>query len=405
MSRQNVEAAIAAIADGEFVLVVDDEDRENEGDLIIAAEKATPEKIAFMVRYTSGLICAPLEGTRLDELALPLMVLENTDSHKTAFTVSVDYVPGTSTGISAADRAITLRAMADPATRPTDLARPGHIFPLRYREGGVLVRPGHTEAAVDLARLAGLRPAGALCEIVNDDGTMARGQDLYDFAAEHDIPVLTIEDLVAYRWATEALVTREVETVLPTAHGEFKAFGYRAEVGEPEQVTLILGDVAGKTDVLVRVHSECLTGDVLGSLRCDCGSQLEDSMSQIAEAGEGVVIYVRGHEGRGIGLLPKLHAYKLQDNGADTVDANLELGLAVDARHYGPAAQILNDLKVASVRLLTNNPSKVEQLQQLGVEVSGRAALTVVPNDVSKDYLETKAARMGHIITSAPDQA
>ncbi|NND01329.1 MAG: bifunctional 3,4-dihydroxy-2-butanone-4-phosphate synthase/GTP cyclohydrolase II [Acidimicrobiia bacterium] len=404
MSRQNVEAAIAAIANGDFVLVVDDEDRENEGDLIIAAEKATPEKIAFMVRYTSGLICAPLEGTRLDELALPLMVLENTDSHKTAFTVSVDYVPGTSTGISAADRAITLRAMADPATRPTDLARPGHIFPLRYCEGGVLVRPGHTEAAVDLARMAGLRPAGALCEIVNDDGTMSRGRDLNDFAAEHGIPVLTIEELVAYRWATEALVTREVETTLPTLHGEFKAYGYRAEVGEPEQVALVMGEVAGKSDVLVRVHSECLTGDVLGSLRCDCGGQLQESMAQIAEAGEGVVIYVRGHEGRGIGLLPKLHAYKLQDNGADTVDANLELGLAVDARHYGPAAQILNDLKVASVSLLTNNPTKVEELQKLGVEVSGRTPLAVIPTDVSKDYLETKATRMGHLLSSPSDQ-
>jgi len=399
VSKENVEAAIAAIADGEFVLVVDDEERENEGDLIIAAEKATPEKIAFMVRYTSGLICAPLEGIRLDELALPLMVLENTDSHKTAFTVSVDFVPGTSTGISAADRAITLRAMADPATRPSDLARPGHIFPLRYREGGVLVRPGHTEAAVDLARMAGLRAAGALCEIVNDDGSMSRGEDLYDFAAEHNIPVLTIEELIAYRWATEALVTREVETTLPTAHGDFKAFGYRAEVGEPEQVALVMGDVAGKPDVLVRVHSECLTGDVLGSLRCDCGTQLEESMAQIAEAGEGVVIYVRGHEGRGIGLLPKLHAYKLQDNGADTVDANLELGLAVDARHYGPAAQILNDLKVASVRLLTNNPTKVDELSQLGVDVTGRAPLTVVPTEISKGYLETKAARMGHLIS------
>ncbi len=405
MSKENVEAAIAAIANGEFVLVVDDEERENEGDLIIAAEKATPEKIAFMVRYTSGLICAPLEGTRLDELALPLMVLENTDSHKTAFTVSVDYVPGTSTGISAGDRALTLQAMADPATGPTDLARPGHIFPLRYREGGVLVRPGHTEAAVDLARMAGLQPAGALCEIVNDDGTMARGQDLYDFAAEHDIPILTIEELVAYRWATEALVTREVETTLPTRHGEFKAYGYRADVGEPEQLALVMGEVAGKSHVLVRVHSECLTGDVLGSMRCDCGGQLQESMAQIAQAGEGVVIYVRGHEGRGIGLLPKLQAYKLQDNGADTVDANLELGLAVDARHYGPAAQILNDLKVASVRLLTNNPTKVDELQQLGVEVSGRAPLAVIPTDISKGYLETKASRMGHLISSPADQA
>jgi len=401
--RENVEAAIESVARGDFVLVVDDEDRENEGDLIIAAEKATPEKIAFMVRHTSGLVCAPLEGPRLDELALPLMVLENTDSHKTAFTVSVDYVPGTSTGISAADRAMTLRALADPATRPADLARPGHIFPLRYRDGGVLVRPGHTEAAVDLARMAGLTPAGALCEIVNDDGTMTRGQDLIDFAAQHDIRVLTIEELVAYRWASEALVAREVETVLPTEHGEFTAYGYRASVGEPEQVALVMGDVSGGSDVLVRVHSECLTGDVLGSLRCDCRLQLNESMVQVAAAGEGVVIYVRGHEGRGIGLLPKLHAYRLQDKGADTVDANLELGLAVDARHYGPAAQILNDLKIASVRLLTNNPAKVTELEQLGVEVTGRAPLVIPANDRSKAYLETKANRMGHLIASQTD--
>jgi len=398
VSKERVEAAVAAIADGEFVLVVDDEERENEGDLIIAAERATAEKIAFMVRHTSGLICAPLEGSRLDELALPLMVLENTDSHKTAFTVSVDFVPGTSTGISAADRAATLRALADPATRPGDLARPGHIFPLRYQENGVLVRPGHTEAAVDLARMAGLRPAGALCEIVNDDGTMTRGQALADFAREHDIAILTIEELIAYRWATEALVSREVETILPTAHGEFFAYGYRASVGEPEQVALVMGDVAGKTDVLVRVHSECLTGDVLGSLRCDCRDQLNESMAQVAAAGEGVVIYVRGHEGRGIGLLPKLHAYRLQDNGADTVDANVELGLAIDARHYGPAAQILNDLKVASVRLLTNNPAKVAELHALGVDVVGRVPLEIAPTERSRAYLNTKARRLGHLI-------
>ena len=405
MNTKNVEVAVAAIARGDFVLVIDDEDRENEGDLIIAAEKATEEKIAFMVRYTSGLICAPVEGARLDELGLPLMVLENTDSHKTAFTVSVDYVPGTTTGISAADRAETLRAMASPATRPTDLARPGHIFPLRYREGGVLVRPGHTEAAVDLARMAGLHPAGALCEIVNDDGSMARGDSLRAFAAEHDIPVLTIEDLIAYRWATEALVSREVETDLPTEYGEFRAYGYRAGVGEPEQVALVMGDVAGRSDVLVRVHSECLTGDVLGSQRCDCRHQLMESMAQVATAGEGVVIYVRGHEGRGIGLLSKLHAYRLQDDGVDTVDANLQLGFAVDARHYGPAAQILNDLKIASVVLLTNNPAKVSGLQQLGVEVSGRKPLEMAPTELTRDYLATKAARLGHLIGSDADGA
>ncbi|MCP3977190.1 MAG: bifunctional 3,4-dihydroxy-2-butanone-4-phosphate synthase/GTP cyclohydrolase II [bacterium] len=403
MSKNTVEAAVAAMGRGDFVLVVDDEDRENEGDLILAAEKATPEKIAFMVRHTSGLICAPLEGSRLDELALPLMVEENTDAHRTAFTISVDSVAGTTTGISAGDRARTLLALADPATRPADLGRPGHVFPLRYHEGGVLVRPGHTEAAVDLARMAGLHPAGAVCEIVNDDGTMARGDDLTAFAAIHDIPVLSIEELVAYRWATEALVTREVETVLPTEHGEFTAFGYRAAVGEPEQVALVMGEVAGKSDVLVRVHSECLTGDVLTSQRCDCRSQLTESMAQVAAAGEGVVIYMRGHEGRGIGLLPKLAAYRLQDDGADTVEANLALGLAIDARHYGIAAQILNDLKVASVKLLTSNPAKVDALAALGVDVSGRQALVVPVSERNRAYLETKAAKLGHLIGSQSD--
>ncbi len=403
MSREAVETAVAAIARGEFVLVVDDEDRENEGDLILAAEKATPEKLAFMVRHTSGLICAPLEGSRLDQLALPLMVLENTDAHRTAFTISVDSIHDTTTGISAADRARTLLALADPATRPADLGRPGHIFPLRYHEGGVLVRPGHTEAAVDLARLAGLHPAGAVCEIVNDDGTMARGEQLQRFARQHDIPILSIEELVAYRWATEALVTREVETELPTAHGEFTAYGYRAAVGEPEQVAMVMGDVSGKSGVLTRVHSECLTGDVLGSERCDCRSQLSESMAQVAAAGEGVIIYMRGHEGRGIGLLPKLAAYRLQDEGADTVDANLALGLAVDARHYGLAAQILNDLKVASVTLLTSNPAKVEALESLGVEVSARQSLIVPVSERNKGYLETKAAKLGHLIERQSD--
>jgi len=401
--KQSVEAAVAAIARGEFVLVIDDEHRENEGDLIIAAEKAEPEKVAFMVRHTSGLICAPVEGSRLDELALPLMVLENTDSHETAFTVSVDFVAGTSTGISASDRAATLRALADPATRPSDLARPGHIFPLRYREGGVLVRAGHTEAAVDLARMAGLRPAGALCEIVNDDGSMARGEALRAFASEHNIPVLTIEDLIAYRWGTEALVSREVETSLPTEFGEFTAYGYRAAVGEPEQVALVMGDVAGKRDVLVRVHSECLTGDALGSQRCDCRDQLVESMRRIAAAEEGVVVYVRGHEGRGIGLLQKLAAYRLQDDGVDTVDANIELGFAADARHYGSAAQIINDLKVGSVLLMTNNPTKVADLAKFGVEVSGREPLEIDPTERTRDYLATKASRLGHLIAAEPD--
>jgi 3,4-dihydroxy 2-butanone 4-phosphate synthase/GTP cyclohydrolase II len=398
MSWARVEDAIDAIRRGEFVLVVDDEDRENEGDLIIAAEKVTTEKIAFMVRHTSGLICLPVVGERLDELGLPLMVLENTDSHKTAFTVSVDYVHDTTTGISAADRTSTIRAVVNPGTRPADLARPGHIFPLRYRPGGVLVRPGHTEAAVDLARLAGLYPAGVLCEVVNENGSMARGADLHAFSTRHGIPLITIQDLVAYRWRSEAILTREVETVIPTEFGEFAIYGYRTSFDGSEQVALVRGDVAGKERVLTRIHSECLTGDTFGSLRCDCHDQLQDAMRAIAEEGEGVVVYNRGHEGRGIGLIAKLQAYRLQDQGLDTVEANLELGFAADARHYGVAGQILNDLKVSSVRLLTNNPRKVEQLEALGVEVAERVPHVITSSGVASRYLHTKAAKLGHLI-------
>ena len=398
MNKATVEEAVAAIAAGEFVLVVDDEDRENEGDLIIAAEKVTPEKIAFMVRHTSGLICMPTTGERLDELGLPLMVLENTDSHKTAFTVSVDAVGRTTTGISAKDRATTIRALVDPATRPRDLARPGHIFPLRYRDGGVLVRPGHTEAAVDLARLAGLFPAGVLCEVVRDDGAMARGEELLEFAARAEIPLITIEDLVAFRWRNEALVTREVETKLPTDHGVFTALGYRSAVDGSEHVALVYGDVAGKENVLTRVHSRCLTGDVLGSRRCDCGPQLDASMARVAAEGAGVITYNEAHEGRGIGLLAKLHAYRLQDEGKDTVDANLELGLPADARHYGIEAQILHDLKVSSVRLLTNNPDKISALAELGVDVGDRAPLVAGLNGDNQAYIEAKVNRLGHLV-------
>ena len=398
MNKATVEEAIAAIAAGEFVLVIDDEDRENEGDLIIAAEKVTPEKVAFMVRHTSGLICLPTTGERLDELGLPLMVLENTDSHKTAFTVSVDVVSDTTTGISAADRARTIRAIVDPATGPLDLARPGHIFPLRYRDGGVLTRPGHTEAAVDLARLAGLFPAGALCEVVRDDGSMARGEELSVFADEHGIPLITIEDLVAYRWRREALVLREVETSLPTDHGVFSAFGYRSAVDGSEHVALVYGEVAGRTSVLTRIHSRCLTGDVLGSRRCDCGPQLDASMALVAREGAGVITYNEAHEGRGIGLLAKLHAYRLQDEGKDTVDANLELGLPADARHYGIEAQILHDLKVSSVRLMTNNPDKMEALTALGVDVDERIPLIVGLNGDKEAYMAAKADRLGHLV-------
>ena len=398
MNKATVEEALAAIAAGEFVLVIDDEDRENEGDLIIAAERVTPEKVAFMVRHTSGLICLPTTGERLDQLGLPLMVLENTDSHKTAFTISVDAVGETTTGISAGDRAATILAMVDPDTRPRDLGRPGHIFPLRYRDGGVFVRPGHTEAAVDLARLSGLFPAGVLCEVVRDDGSMARGEDLGDFASQHGIPLITIEDLVAYRWRNEALVSREVETTLPTDHGVFNAYGYRSSVDGSEHVALVYGDVAGRQDVLTRVHSRCLTGDVLGSRRCDCGPQLEASMAMVAAAGAGVITYNEAHEGRGIGLLAKLHAYRLQDEGKDTVDANLELGLPADARHYGIEAQILHDLKVSSVRLLTNNPDKIAALRDLGVEVSGRVELVAGLNGDNEAYMTAKVNRLGHLV-------
>ena len=398
MNTATVDEAIAAIAAGEFVLVVDDENRENEGDLIIAAEKVTPDRVAFMVRHTSGLICLPTTGDRLDELGLPLMVLENTDSHKTAFTVSVDAVGKTTTGISARDRAATILAMVDPETGPRDLARPGHIFPLRYRDGGVLTRPGHTEAAVDLARLAGLFPAGVLCEVVKEDGSMARADYLEKFAQEQQIPLITIEDLVTYRWRNEALVSREVVTTLPTDHGEFTAYGYRSSVDGSEHIALVYGNVAGSEEVLTRIHSRCLTGDVLGSRRCDCGPQLAASMARVAEAGCGIITYNDSHEGRGIGLLYKLQAYTLQDEGRDTVDANLELGFPADARHYAVEAQILHDLKVSSVRLMTNNPSKIHSLEHLGVEVAGREALIAGVNGDNMAYMNAKADRLGHLV-------
>jgi len=401
VNKASVEEALAAIAAGEFVLVIDDEDRENEGDLIIAAEKVTPAQVAFMVRHTSGLICLPTTGERLDELGLPLMVLENTDSHKTAFTVSVDAAGETTTVISAEDRATTIHAMVDPKTGPTDLARPGHIFPLRYHEGGVLVRPGHTEAAVDLARLAGLFPAGVLCEVVRDDGGMARGEELSRFAAKHDIPLITIEDLVSYRWRNEALVTREVETTIPTAHGVFEVYGYRSSVDGSEHIALVYGDVAGRENVLTRIHSRCLTGDVLGSRRCECGPQLEASLAKVAEEGAGVITYNEKHEGRGIGLLAKLHAYKLQDEGKDTVDANLEQGLPADARHYAIEGQILHDLKVSSVRLMTNNPAKINALNELGIEVSSREPLVVGLNGDNEAYMAAKVNRLGHLVSKA----
>ncbi len=395
MNFVTIPEAVEAIRQGDFVIVVDDANRENEGDLIIAAEKITEERIAFMVRYTSGLICTPVVGERLDELQLPLMVMDNTDSHQTAFTVSVDYRFGTTTGISAADRAATIRALIDPDTSPADLARPGHVFPLRYTEGGVLVRPGHTEAAVDLARLAGLYPAGVLCEVVNDDGTMARGHDLARFAKEHDILMVTIADLVDYL-SEPALVRKVADARLPTEFGVFTVVGFEVDNGAGEQIALTMGNVRGADPILVRVHSECLTGDVLGSLRCDCQSQLREAQARIAAEGRGVILYMRGHEGRGIGLMHKLAAYALQDDGRDTVEANLELGLPVDARDYGLAASMLRELGVRRVRLLTNNPDKRAGLEGHAIEVVEQVSLQTAPTDVNREYLAAKASKLGH---------
>ena len=398
MTYSSIEEALEAIRAGEFVVVVDDEDRENEGDLIIAAEKITPEKMGFMVRYTSGLICLPAEGSRLDELHMPLMVSENTDTMRTAFTVSIDFKHATTTGISAADRAATVLAFVDSETRDSDFSRPGHVFPLRYQPGGVLKRAGHTEAAVDLARLAGLYPAGVLCEIVNDDGSVARGPELERFAKTHGLRYITIADLIAYRRAHESVVRRMSEARIPTQYGEFRAIGFESLVDDREHVALVKGDVAGKSDVLTRVHSECLTGDVFGSLRCDCGPQLGVALEKIAAEGEGVVLYIRGHEGRGIGLMHKLAAYNLQDQGRDTVEANEDLGFPADARDYGVGAAILADLGLTSLRLLTNNPAKRAGIEGYGLSISERVPLSAVPNEHNLRYLSTKATKMGHLL-------
>ena len=397
-----VEQAIEDIAAGKAVVVVDDEDRENEGDIIFAASKATPELMAFTIRHSSGVICVPMPAEMLDRLEIPLMTPHNRDKLRTAYTVSVDARDGVTTGISAADRAHTARVLADSATEPWEVTRPGHVFPLRYREGGVLVRRGHTEAAVDLARLAGLTPAGVLVEIVNDDGTMKRGPQLREFADEHGLTMISIDDLVTYRRRHEVLVERAAETRLPTRYGDFTAYGYRITVDGGEHVALVHGDIAGQEDVLTRVHSECLTGDVFGSHRCDCGPQLEEALQRIVEEGGGVVVYLRGHEGRGIGLVAKLQAYALQDGGRDTVDANLDLGLPADARHYGAATQVLRDLDVRSVRLLTNNPAKTSNLEDYGVPVTERVPLTPHPNDHNLAYLLTKRDRMGHDLPDLP---
>ncbi|MFJ6485636.1 MULTISPECIES: bifunctional 3,4-dihydroxy-2-butanone-4-phosphate synthase/GTP cyclohydrolase II [unclassified Streptomyces] len=393
-----VEQAIRDIAAGRPVVVVDDEDRENEGDLVIAAEKATPEIIAFMMSECRGLICAPMEGAELDRLELPQMVTNNTESMKTAFTVSVDAsaAHGVSTGISAADRATTLRLLADGVSEPGDFVRPGHVFPLRAKPGGVLVRNGHTEAAVDLARLAGLRPAGAIVEIAGEDGVMLRLPELIPFARKHGLTIISIEDLIAYRRSAEPTVRREAEVSLPTAFGEFTAYGYRSTVDGVEHVALVHGEVGDGSDILVRIHSECLTGDIFASQRCDCGPQLHASMERIKAEGRGIVVYLRGHEGRGIGLLSKLRAYELQERGRDTLDANLELGLPADARDYGAGAQILADLGVHGVRLMTNNPEKSDALVRHGITVTSRESMPVEAGEHNLRYLRTKRDRMGH---------
>jgi 3,4-dihydroxy 2-butanone 4-phosphate synthase/GTP cyclohydrolase II len=394
----HVDRAIKDIAEGRPILVVDSEDRENEGDIIFAASMATPELLAFMIRYTSGVICVPLHEAELDRLQLPQMTSHNTEHHRTAFTLSVDARDGISTGISAADRAATIKKLADPATTAADLVRPGHVFPLRYAEGGVLRRAGHTEAAVDLARLAGLPEAGVLSEVVNDDGTMARLPELREFADTHGLALISIEQLIGYRRRTERQLSRQAQTTIPNAYGQWHAFGYRHEVDGTEYVALVLGDVTDGADVLTRLHSECLTGDVFGSLRCDCGAQLEAAMAAISAEGRGVVLYLRGHEGRGVGLLSKLQAYQLQDAGADTVDANTELGLPVDAREYSAGAQMLADLGVRSVRLLTNNPAKVSGLTDGGVDITARVPLPAAVTQYNLRYLVTKRDKLGHQI-------
>ena len=397
MSGTGIERAIKDIAAGRPVIVVDDEDRENEGDLIFAAEHATQRLLAFTVRYTSGYICVALPEDEADRLDLPPMFHTNQDRRGTAYAVTVDAREGISTGISAADRAHTIRLLGSAETQPTDLSRPGHVVPLRARPGGVLRRPGHTEASIDLSVLAGLRPAGVLCELINDDGTMMRRPDLERFAAEHDLALITIADLIAYRRHHESQVERVVETRLPTEHGDFTAVGYRTDVAGAEHVALVFGELGDGEDVLVRVHSECLTGDVFGSVRCDCGPQLDAALERVALAGRGVVLYMRGHEGRGIGLLHKLQAYQLQDRGLDTVDANLELGLPADARDYGTGAQILYDLGVRSMRLLTNNPAKRAGLEGYGLTITGREELPVRLHPENVRYLRTKRDRMGHL--------
>ncbi len=395
-----IEEAIEEIRQGRMVVVVDDEDRENEGDLVMAAEKATPESINFMVRYGRGLVCAPLTAKRVAELELPLMVNHNTDSQGTAFTVSVD-VKGVTTGISAHERARTINKLIDPQARPSDFNRPGHVFPLQAKEGGVLRRAGHTEASIDLARLAGLYPAAVICEIMNEDGTMARVPQLMEFVQKHGLKIITIAELIQYRMKKETFVTRGATASLPTIYGEFQLIAYDNSLDNKTHLALVKGEIDSDKPVLVRVHSECLTGDVLGSLRCDCGKQLAQALRQINEAGSGVLVYMR-QEGRGIGLLNKIKAYELQDCGRDTVEANEELGFPPDLRDYGLGAQILVDLGVRKIRLLTNNPRKVKGLEGYGLTIVERVPLEIPPGAHSSRYLQAKRDKLGHLLNCGP---
>ena len=396
-----VSAAVAAIAAGGLAVVVDDADRENEGDLVGSASLITDESMAFLVRHTTGIVCVPMSATRTARLRLPQIVEQNTDAHGTAFTVSVDHV-STGTGVSAADRARTVRALADDATTAGDLRRPGHVFPLQARPGGVLTRAGHTEAAVDLVTMAGLGDAGVISELVASDGSMMRGAELTEFARTHGLPILSVADLVAYRRTSASVVTRVAAATMPTEFGEFQAVAYRSETDGIEHLALVMGDIAAASrsaeGALIRVHSECLTGDIVGSLRCDCGTQLEQALAAVAAEGNGAVVYLRGHEGRGIGLAEKIRAYELQEQGLDTVDANLALGLPVDSRSYGVGAAILADLGARRLRLITNNPAKFGGLAGYGLDIVGRVALPTVPTPHNIAYLRTKLDRMGHDI-------
>ncbi len=395
-----IEEAIDDIRNGKMIIVVDDRERENEGDIVVAAERVTTDDVNFMVRFARGLVCVPISPEQAERLRLQHMVADSTERHGTAFTVSVDAKEGTTTGISAEERALTARLLADSNAKPEDFLRPGHIFPLIGKRGGVLKRAGHTEAAIDLVRLAGLTPAGVICEVMSDDGSMARLPELIPFARKHGLRIVSIEDLIRYRIVREKLVERFVEVKLPTAFGDFMAYGYRSILEEGKETThvaLVKGEIKGKENVLVRVHSECLTGDVFGSLRCDCGPQLHQAMSMVNEEGQGVVLYMR-QEGRGIGLAGKLQAYRLQDNGYDTVEANIALGYPADLRDYGVGAQILRDLGVGKIRLITNNPRKIVGLEGYGLIISERVPLIIQANDFNRRYLDTKEQKMGHML-------